>query len=183
MKYNKAIILKNGKTCLLRNGTEQDAQDLLTNFILTHSQTDFLTTYPEETRLTVEGEKEYLKNKSSSVREVELVAEVNGVIAGTAGVDSVRAAEKTRHRASFGISIDQVWWGLGIGRGLTEACIQCAKNAGYSQLELEVVADNKRALSLYQSVGFVEYGRNPKGFRSRKNGWQEIVLMRLELEK
>ena len=124
-----------------------------------------------------------LKNKSSSVREVELVAEVNGVIAGTAGVDSVRAAEKTRHRASFGISIDQAWWGLGIGRGLTEACIQCAKNAGYSQLELEVVADNKRALGLYPSVGFVEYGRNPKGFRSRMNGWQEIVLMRLELEK
>ena len=114
---------------------------------------------------------------------MELVAEVNGVIAGTAGVDSVRAAEKTRHRASFGISIDQAWWGLGIGRGLTEACIHCAKNAGYGQLELEVVADNKRALGLYQSVGFVEYGRNPKGFRSRLNGWQEIVLMRLDLEK
>ena len=31
------------------------------------------------------------------------------------------------------------------------------------------------------SVGFVEYGRNPKGFRSRLTGWQEVVLMRLEL--
>ena len=183
MEYYEKITLKDGRTCILRNGTEQDAEAVLRNFILTHGQTDFLTTYPEETRLTVEGEKEYLKNKSSSVREVELVAEVNGEIAGTAGVDSVRAAEKTRHRASFGISIDRAWWGLGIGRGLTEASIQCAKNAGYAQLELEVVADNKRALSLYQSVGFVEYGRNPKGFRSRKNGWQEIVLMRLELEK
>ena len=49
MKYNKAILLKNGKTCLLRNGTEQDAQAMLTNFRLTHSETDFLTTYPEET--------------------------------------------------------------------------------------------------------------------------------------
>lgn len=183
MEYYGKITLKDGRTCILRNGTEQDAEAVLRNFILTHGQTDFLTTYPEETRLTVEREKEYLKNRSSSVREVELVAEVNGEIAGTAGVDSVRAAEKTRHRASFGISIDRAWWGLGIGRGLTEACIQCAKNAGYSQLELEVVADNKRALSLYQRVGFVEYGRNPKGFRSRTNGWQEIVLMRLELEK
>ena len=25
-------------------------------------------------------------------------------------------------------------------------------------------------------------GRNPKGFRSRFSGWQELVLMRLELD-
>ena len=41
----------------------------------------------------------------------------------------------------------------------------------------------KAALALYKSVGFVEYGRNPKGFRSRTAGWQELVLMRLELNK
>ncbi len=64
---------------------------------------------------------------------------------------------------------------------MTEACIECAENAGCVQLELEAVAENKTALALYRSVGFVEYGRNPKGFRSRVSGWQELVLMRLEL--
>lgn len=156
---------------------------VLANFILTHGQTDYLTTYPEESSFTVEQEKAYLKNKADSSREVELVAEVDGAIAGTAGVDSVRAAEKTKHRASFGIGIDRAWWGLGIGRALTEACIACAGAAGYSQLELEVVAANTRALQLYQSVGFVEYGRNPRGFRSRLSGWQETVLMRLALDE
>lgn len=63
-----------------------------------------------------------------------------------------------------------------------EACIQCAKEAGYAQLELEVVTDNRRALALYQHIGFMEYGRNPKGFCSRLTGWQEVVLMRLDLE-
>ena len=114
--------------------------------------------------------------------EIELVAEVDGKIVGTAGVDLVRAAEKTRHRASFGISIDQAFWGIGIGWSLTNACIECAKTAGYSQIELEVVADNIRALALYQCAGYVEYGRNPRGFRSRKSGWQETVLMRRELD-
>ena len=42
-------------------------------------------------------------------------------------------------------------------------------------------AEDKTALALYRSVGFEEYGRNPKGFRSRVSGWQELVLMRLEL--
>ena len=49
------------------------------------------------------------------------------------------------------------------------------------QLELSAVADNRHAIALYESVGFVEYGRNPKGFRSRTSGWQELIEMRLEL--
>ena len=63
-----------------------------------------------------------------------------------------------------------------------EACIECARQAGYLQLELEVVSTNVGAIALYKSVGFLEYGRNPRGFRSRSQGWQEIVLMRLELD-
>ena len=79
--------------------------------------------------------------------------------------------------------MDKAHWGLGVGRALTGACIECARAAGYVQLELEAVAENKAALALYKSVGFAEYGRNPKGFRSRLTGWQELVLMRLELNK
>ena len=79
--------------------------------------------------------------------------------------------------------MDKAYWGLGIGRAMTETCIECAKAAGYAQMELEAVAENKNALALYESVGFVEYGRNPKGFRSRLAGWQELVLMRLELDR
>ena len=86
-----------------------------------------------------------------------------------------------RHRADFGISVDKAYWGLGIGRALTRACIACAKEAGYAQIELEVVAGNAAAMALYQSEGFVEYGRNPKGFLNRNLGLQELVLMRLEL--
>lgn len=183
MEYKKEITLKDGRSCILRNGTGPDADAVRENFILTHAQTDFLATYPEETFFTADQEKEYLIRKAESVREAALVAEVNGIIVGTAGVDSISASEKIRHRASFGISIDKAWWGLGIGRALTEACIECAKEMGYTQLELEVVAANERALSLYRSEGFVEYGRNPRGFRSRLNGLQEIVLMRRTLDE
>ena len=182
MKRFQTITLKDSRTCVIRNGTECDAEAVLSNFILTHAQTDFLTTYPEETTFTVEQERAYLKKKADSDREIALVAEVEGTIVGTAGVDLLRAAEKTRHRASFGISIEQAYWGLGIGWALTNACIECAITAGYAQIELEVVADNKRALALYQRAGYVEYGRNPRGFRSRQSGWQETVLMRRDLD-
>ena len=74
------------------------------------------------------------------------------------------------------------YWGLGIGRALTRACIECAKAAGYAQLELQAVEANERAVALYRSEGFVAYGRNPRGFRSRIDGWQPILLMRLALD-
>ena len=99
----------------------------------------------------------------------------------TAGVDAVGTRDKLRHRAEFGISVLRAYWGLGLGRALTEACIQCAKEAGYEQIELTVVAENKRAIALYRKAGFVEFGRNPRGFRSRTSGYQEIIHMLLAL--
>ncbi len=102
-------------------------------------------------------------------------------IVGSAGVTLIRNRRKMLHRAEFGISILQAYNGLGIGDALTEQCIACAKQAGFLQLELEVVAENEKAIRLYQKHGFVEYGRNPLGFRCGDGHWQELVLMRLEL--
>ena len=182
MKYSKTITLKDGRTCVLRNGTEQDGQANLALFCLTHQQTDYLRSYPDEITYTAEEQAEYLKAKTESGNEIEILAVVDGVLVGSAGIGRVGKHHKTKHRAEFGISVDRAYWGLGIGRALTEACIECAKAAGYAQLELEAVAENKSALALYESVGFAEYGRNPRGFRSRLTGWQELVLMRLELD-
>ncbi|MBR5751440.1 MAG: GNAT family N-acetyltransferase, partial [Clostridia bacterium] len=96
-------------------------------------------------------------------------------------IEAAGTKYKVRHRAEMGISILREYWGLGLGRALMNACIDCAKDAGYTQLELNAAAENVRALSLYRSLGFIEYGRNPRGFNSRLSGYQELVYMRLEL--
>ena len=181
MKYNKIISLKDGRECCLRNGTENDAQEVLDVFNLTHAETDYLLTYPDENSFTVEQEGAFLKAKTESSNEIEIIAVVDGKFAGTAGIDAVGNKYKIKHRAEFGIGIAKEFWGLGIGRALTEACIECAKEAGYTQLELDVVSDNASAISLYKKVGFVEYGRNPKGFNSRISGYQELIHMKLDL--
>lgn len=66
---------------------------------------------------------------------------------------------------------------------LTNSCIDCAMYAGYTQLELEVVSKNNRAVSLYESIGFSEYGRNPRGFLSYNSKYDELILMRMKLDK
>ncbi len=64
---------------------------------------------------------------------------------------------------------------------MLKACIGCAREAGYEQLELEVVKGNKTAIAMYRNAGFVEYGRNPRGMKSRTAGYQETICMRMEL--
>lgn len=181
MKYSRTVTLKNGMECLLRNGTEDDGQAVFDNFNLTHGETDYLLSYPDENSFDAMQEGRFLKEKAESQKEIQIVAVVDNAIVGAAGIDAVGTKYKVRHRAEFGISVAKEFWGLGIGRSLLDACIECARAAGYIQLELNVVAENTRALSMYKRAGFVEYGRNPKGFCSRITGFQEVIYMRLEL--
>ena len=181
MEYHKEITLRDSRTCLLRSGTEADGQAVLDNFNATHAETDFLLTYPDENSFTPEQESAFLREKAGSADEAEILAIVDGKVVGTAGIESLGHRDKVRHRTELGISVSKSCWGLGIGRALMEACLECAVQAGYRQAELTVAADNTRAVSLYESLGFTEYGRNPRGFCSRTAGWQTLILMRKEL--
>ena len=172
--------MKDGTPCVLRGATEKDAAEVLRSFKLTHAETDFLLTYPEENSFAEADEAKFLKAREESENEIEICAFVDGKL--TAGIEAIGGKEKIRHRAELGIAIEREYWGRGIGKALMLACIECAKNAGYLQLELEVVTDNASAVRLYESVGFREFGRNPRGFRA-KHGWQELILMRLELDQ
>ena len=181
MIYHQTIILKNGKEAILRNADASDGDIVYKLFNLTHAETDYLLTYPDENSYDPEQESRFLEAKTNSPNEIEIVAIVDGVAVGSAGIGAIGTKQKVKHRAEFGISVLKEYWGLGIGKALTNACIQCAREAGYVQLELHVVAENQRGLSLYHQAGFVEFGRNPKGFKSLTSGYQELIYMRLEL--
>lgn len=181
MKYEQKIVLKNGKEALIRNGNASDGLAVYEVFNLTHAETDYLLSYPNENSFVPEQEARFLEEKAESPNETELIAIIDEKVAGTAGIEAVGKKYKVKHRAEFGISVLKEYWGLGLGKALTKACIQCAKKAGYDQLELNVVADNDRALSLYRSLGFEEFGRNPRGFNSQTSGYQELVYMMLKL--
>ena len=181
MKYLKTIKLKDGREGILRNAEEGDGKAVLDTFLLTHEQTDYLLSYPDENTMTAEQEGRFLQKKTDSETEIEILAEVDGLVVGLAGIEAVGSRDKIRHRADFGISIDRKYWNLGIGTALLNACVDCARQAGYEQIELSVVAENESAIAMYRKAGFEEYGRNPRGFKSRLTGYQELVYMRMEL--
>lgn len=82
-----------------------------------------------------------------------LVALVDGRVV---GLLSLRRGEGRRaHTGEFGLFVHDDFHGQGIGRKLTEACIDLAENwLGLTRIELSVYVDNVAAIALYQSCGF-----------------------------
>ncbi len=177
----KEIMLKDGTRCLLRTPLPEDAEQLLAYLKITAAQTPFLLRYPEEVTLTVEDERAFLQNTLNDPRSGFLCAIVGGRLVGNASFYPVGPRMKVAHRAAFGIAIMQEFWGRGLGEILTREIFSAAKSAGYEQLELEVVANNARAVKLYEKCGFVRYGTRPNAFLYKDGGYSDEHLMVLKL--
>ncbi|MBP1772140.1 MAG: putative acetyltransferase [Holophagaceae bacterium] len=76
-----------------------------------------------------------------------------------------RWAPAVRHCGILGMGVLPAYRGRGIGRQLLAACIAKAFSQGITRIELEVRADNQRAIRLYERMGFVQEGRLRQAFR------------------
>jgi ribosomal protein S18 acetylase RimI-like enzyme len=79
-----------------------------------------------------------------------------------AGFGYWRRYERQTHRPHADlekVAVARSWQGRGIGRALTSLLVQAARDAGIEVLTLDARGDNERALGLYRSLGFREYGR------------------------
>ena len=120
-----------------------------------------------------------------SGNEVKTDASEASLDAGTAGNTSVTVkAENDSSETVFagGVSIGKA---MGAGASVVVAVARNDVKAQAHNLtagrDVNVIADNERALSLYRSQGFEEFGRNPRGYQSRISGFQEVVYMLLQL--
>lgn len=83
---------------------------------------------------------------------------------------------KTAHKAMlWGMYVRPAARNSGVGRSLVEAIVAHAA-AHVEQLQLTVVAENKGALRLYESAGFVAYGREVQGLKQDGRYFDEILM-------
>ena len=151
MTYEAAPLpLKDGSVCFFRNPIYSDAAAFAGFSYQVRTETDFLLALPEEVEQNTEKVAQRLEATTDGQAQMMLCAFVDGKLIGFAIVGQLGSRRKVQHRATFGISILKDYWGLGIGTALMEHCIRYAENAGFLQLELDVVADNESAVKLYR---------------------------------
>lgn len=80
------------------------------------------------------------------------------------------------------IAVAAGFQGRGVGRALTQALVASARAAQIEMLTLDVRGDNTRALHLYESLGFTEYGRL-KDFVAVGSRRYDMVLYALDLRE
>ncbi|MBR5292297.1 MAG: GNAT family N-acetyltransferase [Clostridia bacterium] len=173
----RSITLKNGLTAAVQSPSALHAKQMIAYMKAMSAETECVGRYPEEIIETPEYEAELLDNTLSSPNSVQISVFIDGIIAANATITPYSGRIKFRHRAVFGIAVLQKYWGLGLGRMLTEACIQCARDMGYAQIELTALEDNVKGISLYKSVGFKQWGRLEGGSHLKDGSIKTEVYM------
>ena len=141
----------------------EDAAALLDYLKIIGGETDNLSFGAEGVPLDEEAERAYLAMQADSRDNIQLLAKADGEIIGTASLN--RKYGRMHHRAEFGISLKKAWWGCGAATVLAHGVLDFAREAGIEQVNLEVRSDNKRAIALYEKLGFCKLCTFPAFFK------------------
>ena len=183
MQFYREAALADGKAIVLRSLEKKDAGAAILCFRKVAGETDFLLRETEECGVTIAQEEETIARKLESPREMLLGAFVGEELVGMAGLNAIGSLSRVQHRASVGVSLKRAYWGQGIGTAMMSALIDAARQAGYEQVELDVVDNNTRALALYTRFGFVCVGRIPNALRYRDGRYADMCLMIRQFSK
>ncbi|MBQ9135591.1 MAG: GNAT family N-acetyltransferase [Lachnospiraceae bacterium] len=169
--------LKNGKKVTIRKPKPEDAESIINVMSIADTETRFLARNPGEFCTPVEREKEIITNVLNDSDVEWFLAEYENKVIGQCSVSLVRRSARYRHRAEVAFAILQDYCDLGIGGKMMEECIKWCKEKAVTQMELDVVKENERAIKMYQGFGFEITGTIPKALHYQDGTYADEYLM------
>lgn len=177
----KKIVLKDGRTAILKTPCVEDAENLLRYIKKSCGETEFLARYPEEWTITVEQEEAWVNRLRSSPDSLGITCYVDGEVVGN-GEIGFRSGIKTAHRATLMLAIVQAYWGLGIGSAMLEELIAAAQARGVEIVELEYMQGNERGRRLYEKFGFRQVAEKPNAYKLKDGSYRSEIHMQKYLQ-
>lgn len=115
--------------------------------------------------LTLEETQDLLDEIGKKDNLVRFAVEAGGEVVGSCTLHSIDAHNR---RCEIGIALGRPHWNKGYGRAAVRMLVDFAfRHHNMRRVELEVLADDERAVACYRSVGFVEEGR------LRRRDWRD----------
>jgi RimJ/RimL family protein N-acetyltransferase len=133
-------------------------------------------------RQSLESEADYLANKLVSIEkseQVSVVAESGGKLIGNSEVTRGKTSDEFHH-GKLGIALLREYRDLGIGLEMMKTLVDESRSLGLKTIELEVFANNPKAIHVYEKVGFKQAGRIPKKI-FRGDRFTDIIVMSIVL--
>lgn len=149
---------QNSENIVIRKAAKEDAKALLDYLDIIGGESDFLTFGEGQFGGSVWQEEEFISSALSRENSLFIIAEINGKVIGNLNFTG-GSRQRTFHTGEFGVSVLKEYWGRGIGQQLIKYMINWSKQSGIiRKINLRVRTDNKRGISLYKKLGFLEEG-------------------------
>ena len=172
---------KLGRTVILRNARPEDSAALIEYLRITSAETPYLIREPEEITITEEQENQFIQAKIDAERELMLVAFIDGKHIGNCSLMSIAPYKRYCHRCDVAIALYKEYCGCGIGKAMLQTVLDVAKSIGYEQAELEVMAENKDAIAMYEKLGFEKFGTFPDNMKYADGSYMDAYWMMKKL--
>ncbi|MCF6409111.1 GNAT family N-acetyltransferase [Pseudalkalibacillus salsuginis] len=173
----KRYKIKNGETIQVRTAFTKDANKVLKFNKAIISNSPYLLTTEEEFKITIEQQKDFLKQMLNDEGKLAILAEYQGEIIGFLDFHNGNK-KRVQHHGSFGMSVAAEFRNQGIGKALLTELINWAKeNSLIEKVSLEVFADNTNAISLYEKAGFTKEGRKLAAIKVDSGKYFDLILM------
>jgi RimJ/RimL family protein N-acetyltransferase len=166
---------KDGRHVILRTLCWEDLDDCieLINSLVTEG-----ANIAKNEKVTREEEIEWLAGALSRMERGEkiyIVAEVDGKVIGNSEIGR-RIGGYEDHVGSIGIAIKKGFRGVGIGTEMMNALIKKGRGMNLKVLTLTAFRNNKRAIHVYEKLGFEKTGRIPMKFHKDGKYIDELIL-------
>ncbi|MEJ5229982.1 MAG: GNAT family N-acetyltransferase [Pseudothermotoga sp.] len=137
---------------IIREVRLSDASQIVNFKRKVSEESKFLLTCPDEVEDLID-QRRMITLYLGDPRRIFLVAEYLGQIV---GMITLYGSNRRRimHKGELGITVRKDFWGKGIGSSLMDKCLTIAKQRDFKKIQLEVMANNERAIQLYKKFGF-----------------------------
>lgn len=175
---------KSGKEILLRSPNVNDAQALLEFGKMGTAEVDCMVTLPEEFNLTLEDEIKFIQKLEEGPNSVAILAEHEGKLIGMIDFHGKTTRKRVNHSGAFGMAVYPKFRSDGVGAILLQALFDWAsQHPSIRKIGLAVFSTNKKAINLYEKMGFREEGRRINEIQLRDGVFIDDVIMYKWLEK
>jgi len=117
------------------------------------AESDFMLFGKDERKMTVQSIRKRIGEWKKSENSGMFVGILNGEFAGFL-VMIAGPSPRSRHRASLVVGVRKAYYGKSVGSSLMAKAESWAQEVGITRLELTVVEENERAISVYKKMGY-----------------------------
>ncbi|MFC0560140.1 GNAT family N-acetyltransferase [Halalkalibacter alkalisediminis] len=162
----------------IREASPKDAERFISLIQKVEAEAEFMLMEPGERKMTIEQQRKFLQQMNKTNNSIILVADKESELVGYV-IAIGGNTKRNKHSAYLVIGVIKEYRGHGIGTKLFQQLEKWAITNQMYRLELTVVTENERGLSLYMKRGFEIEGTKRNSLMINGTLYSEYIMSKV----